>query len=211
MQKIYKKNFAQNLIVMVVLFALLFVAFAGTTGAWFTDSQSTNVAGNTPNVSVTLYNGTTAISSSSVVTLTAMDAGTNATTLKFDLNNVADSTKNTNIPVLVRTKVVWNWTNTATDDINSIVTPNFDSNFLVKNTTSTKNGQWAYYKSILSMQSTGTIPHYTIISNFTISATMPSNVDVSIYIEAIQANKVGYDKWKNDDMPTTVNYYGTFN
>lgn len=210
MQREYKRNKIYNLIVFTLLVAFFFVAVVGTTGAWFTDTKSANIDGNTPIVNVTLYNGASALSTDSEIILTAQSNTTDSTTLKFDINNASDSTQNTNIRVFVRAKVFVNWTDESlTDDVLDFVQPNFSTTFLSGISGTAKDakiGNWIYYNDILSISTTG-IPRFTIINNFTITGTMSSNASVSIYLEAIQGNNVGLDKWHNSstgDMDTTI-------
>lgn len=221
--EINKKN-GSNLIVMIFAITMLFVTILGTSLAWFTDKKDLEGNGTTPYISVTVKNGVNNDSTSSgkdTVSTTATISKTigEANSIVCPVN----ATINSNINVLVRMFITINWQdNTINGQYGGteVVVPNFGTNWLSTSTGSNydkmKEGFLYYNTEIKKNENNEPIPLFgeLLITN-RFGNINGQVVNVSVYVEAVQANSEGLDKWRwtkdkngnwtENTLPKTIN------
>lgn len=199
--EISKKN-GSNLLVMIFAITMLFVTILGTSLAWFTDKKDLEGNGTTPYVNVTVNNGSTS-SGKDTVSTTATISKTIGEANSIDCPVTA--TINSNIKVLVRMSITIHWQDTSIDGSyggTEIVVPNFGTNWLSTSTGSNydkMNAIYLFYDTEIEKDATNKeIPLFDkleIKSENRFGNINGQVVNVSVYVEAIQSNSVGMEKW----------------
>lgn len=212
--KIGRKN-SSNLLVMIFAITMLFVTILGTSLAWFTDRSDLNGSGSTPYVTVKLSNGKTITGENEVKT----DDPTNFSVTigtSDSIDCVATATINSNIDVLLRVFIAINWQD---DSINGqyggteIIVPNIGDNWLSTSTGSSYDKMkagWLFYN--IEIAKNATSKQVTLFNKLEIKNRFGNIngqvVNVSVYVEAIQANSTGMAKWglsKDSNGKLTIN------
>lgn len=200
-----KRDNIKSLLIMIFALSMLFVSFLGSTFAWFTGSDSINFNGITPIVNTTLYKYsnsayTTLDDSSLTISYSSPNSAIGA---YFDLTN-SDSTLNTNIPTYVRARIVVGWSEQGPNGdpleavFPTVSSVNWYSTIGTNGSGSVskdqiKNG-WLYYKSAIPVSNIAT--KLAIFTSLTITNTnLVSDVYINIYVEAVQANVTGIQKF----------------
>lgn len=198
--KISKKN-GSNLLVMIFAITMLFVTILGTSLAWFTDKKDLEGNGTTPYVNVTVNSGSTS-SGKDTVSTTATISKTIGEANSIDCPVTA--TINSNIKVLVRMSITIHWQDTSIDGLyggTEIVVPNFGTNWLSTSTGSNydkMNAIYLFYDTEIKDATNKEIPLFDkleIESKNRFGNINGQVVNVLVYVEAIQSNSVGMEKW----------------
>lgn len=198
--KISKKN-GSNLLVMIFAITMLFVTILGTSLAWFTDKKDLEGNGTTPYVNVTVNSGSTS-SGKDTVSTTATISKTIGEANSIDCPVTA--TINSNIKVLVRMSITIHWQDTSIDGLyggTEIVVPNFGTNWLSTSTGSNydkMNAMYLFYDTEIKDATNKEIQLFDkleIKSENRFGDINGQVVNVSVYVEAIQSNSVGMEKW----------------
>lgn len=211
--KISKKN-GSNLLVMIFAITMLFVTILGTSLAWFTDKKDLEGNGTTPYVNVTVNSGSTS-SGKDTVSTTATISKTIGEANSIDCPVTAII--NSNIKVLVRMSITIHWQDTSIDGLyggTKIVVPNFGTNWLSTSTGSNydkMNAIYLFYDTEIKDAINKKIPLFDkleIESKNRFGNINGQVVNVSVYVEAIQANSTGMAKWglsKDSNDKLTIN------
>ena len=211
--KISKKN-GSNLLVMIFAITMLFVTILGTSLAWFTDKKDLEGNGTTPYVNVTVNSGSTS-SGKDTVSTTATISKTIGEDNSIDCPVTA--TINSNIKVLVRMSITIHWQDTSIDGLyggTEIVVPNFGTNWLSTSTGSNydrMNAMYLFYDTEIKDATNKEIQLFDkleIESKNRFGNINGQVVNVSVYVEAIQANSTGMAKWglsKDSNGKLTIN------
>ena len=211
--KISKKN-GSNLLVMIFAITMLFVTILGTSLAWFTDKKDLEGNGTTPYVNVTVNSGSTS-SGKDTVSTTATISKTIGEDNSIDCPVTA--TINSNIKVLVRMSITIHWQDTSIDGLyggTEIVVPNFGTNWLSTSTGSNydkMNAMYLFYDTEIKDATNKEIQLFDkleIESKNRFGNINGQVVNVSVYVEAIQANSAGMAKWglsKDSNGKLTIN------
>ena len=211
--KISKKN-GSNLLVMIFAITMLFVTILGTSLAWFTDKKDLEGNGTTPYVNVTVNSGSTS-SGKDTVSTTATISKTIGEDNSIDCPVTA--TINSNIKVLVRMSITIHWQDTSIDGLyggTEIVVPNFGTNWLSTSTSSNydkMNAMYLFYDTEIKDATNKEIQLFDkleIESKNRFGNINGQVVNVSVYVEAIQANSAGMAKWglsKDSNGKLTIN------
>ena len=210
--EIGRKN-SSNLLVMIFAITMLFVTILGTSLAWFTDRSDLNGSGSTPYVTVKLSNGKTITGENEI----KMDDHFSVTIGTSDsIDCVATATINSNIDVLLRVFIAVNWQD---DSINGqyggteVIVPNIGDNWLSTSTGSSYDKMKAgflYYNTEIAKNATS--KQVTLFNKLEVKNRFGEIngqvVNVSVYVEAIQANSTGMAKWglsKDSNGKLTIN------
>lgn len=212
--KIGRKN-SSNLLVMIFAITMLFVTILGTSLAWFTDRSDFNGSGSTPYVTVKLSNGKTITGGNEI----KMDDPTNFSVTigtSDSIDCVATATISSNIDVLLRVFIAVNWQD---DSINGqyggteVIVPNIGDNWLSTSTGSSYDKMKAgplFYNTEIAKNDTS--KQVTLFNKLEVKNRFGNIngqvVNVSVYVEAIQANSTGMAKWglsKDSNGKLTIN------
>ena len=208
--EINKKN-GSNLIVMIFAITMLFVTILGTSLAWFTDRSDLNGSGSTPYVTVTLSNGKTITGKNEVTT-----DPTNFSVTSDSIDCVATATINSNIDVLLRVFITIHWQDNSIDGLyggTEVIVPNIGDNWLSTSTGSSYDkimaGPLFYNKEIAKNATSKQVTLYNKLEVKNRFGNINGQVvNVSVYVEAIQANSTGMTKWglsKDSNGKLTIN------
>lgn len=198
------KHIFNSFVFMILSAVLLIVAFLGYTYAWFTYSNDdTKMTGSVPVVAVNVqYAGLT--EGTNCYTFSQHDADdviSTSPTLSFQSTSTID--------VYVRARITFNWTSldqslgSVYDFINVDIADNWygisaNSNSSTNDNALVQSG-WLYYKNSTAVVSNNTARE--ILHNITVSEDMPDSVKIQIFVEAVQANTQGLNKFGNN-LPT---------
>lgn len=212
--KIGRKN-SSNLLVMIFAITMLFVTILGTSLAWFTDRSDLNGSGSTPYVTVKLSNGKTITGENEVKT----DDPTNFSVTigtSDSIDCVATATINSNIDVLLRVFIAINWQDDSINGLyggTEVIVPNIGDNWLSTSTGSCYDKMKAgflYYNTEIAKNATS--KQVTLFNKLEVKNRFGNIngqvVNVSVYVEAIQANSTGMTKWglsKDSNGKLTIN------
>ena len=193
------KHFFNSFVFMVVSAILLIVAFLGFTYAWFTDSKNIKITGNVPQVAVNVNTSNSLSGTNGIYTFASQLSVTPIAT-----QPTISITSYSTIGVYIRARITCNWSNldATQDSVFDVITFNLDNNWIATNNSncSTTNDNaniqsgWLYYKS-------GAIktvsPYYTIqlLTGITLNDDMPDDLKIQVYVEAVQANTLGLEKF----------------
>ena len=199
--KTKNKNRFNQIVLISSLLAILIVTISilSITGAWFTKNKSNSQNLQTALISVSAQEGVTNIANN---TLTISQTETTGSNL-IDSTNGISFVSTSNIDVCVRVRVIFNWsTNDALfEDAESCFDITWNNNFITSSTTGFK-----YY--------TGTITYNTptnIISSISLKSakTMPSDLVVNVFVEAVQKDNVGKALFQQNDTGLTSSNWTT--
>lgn len=196
MQQKTKNVKSLKIAVLSVAILLVAVLTLGFSTAWFTDFGNLNGSGTTPNVEVQAYVGTTKVENN-LVSYNQIANGTEY------LNNLNFKYENTSIDVLARFRVIINFYNNG----EVLADGDFaDWYELSIPTTWTKSGDFYYHKTKLEKNvKTAT----TMVQSLTITSDLANgkDVEVLVFVEAVQANTLGINKFKGENneyvLPTS--------
>lgn len=218
--EISKKN-GSNLLVMIFAITMLFVTILGTSLAWFTDKKDLEGNGTTPYVNVTVNNGSTS-SGKDTVSTTATISKTIGEANSIDCPVTA--TINSNINVLIRMIITIVWQDSSIQSTygrGKYVDPNFDDSWLSTSTGDAhdkmKEG-FLYYNTEIKKNENKTIHLFKkdqLLITDRFGEMKDQVVNISVYVEAVQANSEGLDKWRwtkdkngnwtENTLPETIN------
>ena len=212
--KIGRKN-SSNLLVMIFAITMLFVTILGTSLAWFTDRSDLNGNGSTPYVTVKLSNGKTITGENEVKT----DDPTNFSVTigtSDSIDCVATATINSNINVLLRVFIAINWQDDSINGLyggTEVIVPNIGDNWLSTSTGSSYDKMkagWLFYNTEIAKNATS--KQVTLFNKLEVKNRFGNIngqvVNVSVYVEAIQANSTGMTMWglsKDSNGKLTIN------
>ena len=179
----------------LLVLAIVTVTVLSVTGAWFTDYKSGKSNITTATVAVAAKRGTPVSEIDTVIINATEVAGTNLLG-----SNPITFVSTSNIDVYVRAVVTLNWaTNNASyEDVYSCFNVTIPNTW--KPSGSSNFGSYIYYGANITNNTA-----YSLVSSISLKSgkTMPSDLVVNVFVEAVQKDTIGKDRFQATDASLT--------